>query len=73
MNLIKQGEEMVDLAVQENDFYTVEDVQKILRIGKNQTYALFRRNDFPSMKIGTVYRVSKQKFDKWCELQSYNN
>jgi len=53
------------------EFLTVEDIQKILRVGKNQAYKLCQRGDFPVMKLGTHYRIPKAEFEKWCERQSY--
>jgi excisionase family DNA binding protein len=63
----------VDLVQQVNDmeFLTVEDIQKILRVGKNQAYKLCQRGDFPVMKLGTHYRIPIAEFEKWCERQSY--
>ena len=64
---MKQREEMVALAQQE--FLTVKDVQEILNIGRSKAYEIFGSKDFPSIKIGTVYRVSRTDFDEWCKQQ----
>lgn len=63
-----QREEVTALAQQE--FLTVKDVQTILGIGKSKAYELFASKDFPSIKIGTVYRVSQADFDKWVSEQT---
>lgn len=64
---MKQREEMMTLAQQE--FLTVKEVQEILHIGRSKAYELFESKDFPSIKIGTVYRVSRVDFDEWCKQQ----
>lgn len=68
---------MKNLKIGENDmdmeFLTVEDVQKILKIGKNQAYDLFKSADFPSFKVGKQHRIPKDEFKKWCEKKSYNS
>jgi len=51
----------------EKMFYTVEDVQRILDISKNRAYELVRnayeaQSPFPVLKIGTIYRIPKEKF-----------
>lgn len=54
------------------EFYTVQEIQKILKIGKNQAYDLVKQEGFPKIKIGTGYRIPKTEFDEWCKKQSYN-
>jgi len=46
---------------------TVRDVRSILRLGQNATYELFHREDFPAIKVGRVFRVSKDALKKWLE------
>lgn len=52
------------------EFLTVKDIQRILKIGINQAYNLCQRGDFPVMKIGSTYRIPKAEFIQWCENQS---
>lgn len=51
-------------------FYTIEDIMKILQIGKSTAYKLFNSRSFPSTKIGGNYRISAKLFDKWVESQA---
>ncbi|BER92715.1 helix-turn-helix domain-containing protein [Atrimonas thermophila] len=44
-----------------------KDVQKILGIGKAKAYELFRRHDFPAVKLGRSWYVSLKAFQKWLE------
>lgn len=53
------------------EFLTIEEVQHILKIGKNQAYALTKRDDFPSLKVGRQHRIPMDEFKKWCERQAY--
>lgn len=52
------------------EFLTIEEVQKILRIGKNQAYELCKRKDFPSIKVGKRYRIPADEFRRWCAIQA---
>lgn len=53
------------------EFLTIEEVQKILRIGKNQAYDLCKSGDFPVLKIRHAYRIPKDEFQKWLDKQTY--
>jgi len=46
---------------------SLDDVQKILNIGRNKTYELIRTNTIPSFKIGREWRVTKEALDKYIE------
>jgi len=46
---------------------TVNDVAKILNIGRNNAYDLFHRPDFPSVRAGKILRVSRDAFCNWLE------
>lgn len=45
----------------------VLDVAKILKLGRNTTYNLFHREDFPAKRIGGSYRISRDAFRRWLE------
>ena len=45
--------------------YTVEEIAKILKIGKNTAYRLINERNFPVKRIGNVIRIPKQPFDEW--------
>lgn len=49
---------------------TVEDVSKILQIGRSKAYQLFRSNDFPSFYLRRQLRVNEVDFLKWLSNQS---
>lgn len=50
-------------------FYTVQDIQKILCIGRNKAITLLKTEGFPAIKIGRTYRVDSDDFNKWLEEQ----
>lgn len=54
----------------EEEFYTVEDIQRILKIGRTKAYQLCNTKGFPSIRMGSVLRVSKEKFEKWVDNYS---
>lgn len=45
--------------------YTVQEIMKILDIGKNAAYQLVKEQKFKSMRIGSSIRISKDSFDEW--------
>ena len=49
----------------EKRVYTVGEIREILQLGRNSTYKLIGENQFHSVKIGNLYRISKKSFDKW--------
>ena len=46
-------------------YLTPKDVQRILKISKNNVYALFKSEDFPAVKIGKQFRVSEEALEKY--------
>lgn len=44
---------------------TTKDVSDILRLGKNQTYALMSSKAFPSYKIGKKFFVTDEALNEW--------
>ncbi|GFI42326.1 hypothetical protein IMSAGC017_02374 [Thomasclavelia cocleata] len=49
----------------EKKTYTVQEIMKILNIGKNAAYQLVEQKHFKSVRIGSSIRISKESFDKW--------
>ncbi|NBH13639.1 DNA-binding protein [Lachnospiraceae bacterium] len=50
--------------------YDADDIQKLLGIGRSKAYAFLdeayeRQKPFRVIKIGKLYRVPKEGFDKW--------
>lgn len=50
--------------------YRVEEIAKILGIGRSSAYNLVREGHFRAVRIGTSIRVSKKSFDEWLDNQS---
>lgn len=44
---------------------TVKDVAKDLNIGKNASYKIFKRNDFPSVNIGQSWHITLIAYTIW--------
>ncbi|MGN1299452.1 MAG: hypothetical protein ACI4UE_05695 [Candidatus Scatovivens sp.] len=44
---------------------TTDDVAKDLKLGKNLTYEIFRREDFPSVNIGRTQTVTLLAYLLW--------
>lgn len=51
-------------------FYTPEEIMEILSLSRTSVYKLFKRSDFPAVRIGRMLRVEQSKFDKWLEASS---
>lgn len=52
--------------------YEVSDIQKILGLGRSKTYEFLdevyrNRKPFNVIKIGKLYKVPKDSFDKWID------
>lgn len=62
--LVKKG---VNLLTNNKRVYTVEEIQAILGVSKNTTYALVKSGVFHSVKVGGQYRISKKSFDEWLD------
>ena len=50
--------------------YRVEDIAKILDIGRSSAYNLVREGHFNTVRIGTAIRISRKSFDEWLESQA---
>ena len=44
---------------------TVQDVAKDLKIGENMAYAIFKREDFPSVNIGRSWKICLISYILW--------
>lgn len=51
-------------------FLTVEDVAKVMGIGKPNAYELFKRQDFPSIRVGRRLVVAREAFLRWAGIIS---
>lgn len=49
---------------------TAEDLSRFLGISKCSCYAMFKRIDFPTIKIGRRVLVSRDRFLEWLEKQT---
>ena len=49
----------------EKRVYTVEEIMDMLGIGKNAAYELVKSGKFHCVKVGNLYRIPKNAFDKW--------
>ena len=50
--------------------YRVEDIAKILDIGRSSAYNLVREGHFKIVRIGTAIHISRKSFDEWLESQA---
>lgn len=57
---------------QENErkCYSLEEVIVMLDVCRNTLMKLIRGNEFPYLKIGGVYRIPKESFDRWLDSES---
>ncbi len=59
----------------EKQVYDVEDIQKLLGIGRSKAYAFLdeayeKQKPFRVIRIGRLYRVPKEAFDRWLRGES---
>lgn len=45
-----------------NGFYTTADVMKMMKIGNKSCLELFHQKDFPCIKVGRAFLISKNAF-----------
>lgn len=58
--------ENVTKTSQQSRCYTVEDIMKIMGVGRKAVYALIRRKEFRAIQIkGAGYRIPRESFDEW--------
>lgn len=50
--------------------YIVEEIAKILGIGRTAAYSLVHSGVFKMVRIGSSIRVSKVSFDDWLDKQT---
>lgn len=50
---------------------TVQDVQRILRLSKNQTYDLVNSSEFPKVRLGRTIRIPPDEFAKFLKRHLY--
>lgn len=46
---------------------TPSDIMNTLGLSRNRVYELVHRGDFPAIKFGKQYRISKEKFLVWLD------
>lgn len=53
--------------MEENDIiiYVVDDISKILHIGRTKAYQLMSADAFPSFRLNRRLYVTKNNFEKW--------
>ena len=56
----------------DKDFLTIEEVQTILRIGRDKARNLAKTADFPAIKIGASIRIPKDEFTSWYQTVCYS-
>ena len=50
--------------------YTVDDIQRIFKIGRNKAYELLSSDGFPSLKLNKKIYVSKDRLEDWIAKHS---
>jgi excisionase family DNA binding protein len=54
----------------EQEWYTVDELQRWLRLGRSKTYELISSGEIPSYRIGRVLRIRRQDVEAWLEKNS---
>ena len=49
---------------------TVDDISRIMKIGRSKAYQVFKMIDFPSFYVGRLLRVHESDFIKWLNEQT---
>jgi putative molybdopterin biosynthesis protein len=52
---------------EKQEWYTVDELQRWLRLGRSKTYELIQRGEIPSYRIGRILRIRRQDVEVWIE------
>ena len=52
------------------EVYTVKEIQEVLKVSRNTAYELVKSQEFPVVKLGDTYRISKVVFNNWLHNQA---
>ena len=66
---MRELEELVD----EHDVMTAEEAAAYLRIARATLYRLAAKGENPAVKVGRVWRFSRQLLDEWLEARMQAN
>lgn len=47
------------------EIYTTKEMMEILKFGKTKMNELLRSGEFPAVKIGGQYRITKTALEQW--------
>lgn len=47
------------------EVYTTKEMMQILKFGKTKMNELLKSGEFPAVKIGGQYRITKTALEKW--------
>ncbi|MBQ9166687.1 MAG: helix-turn-helix domain-containing protein [Oscillospiraceae bacterium] len=50
--------------------YSVEDIQRIFKLSKTNTYNLINSKGFPKIRLNRRIVIPKKQLEKWIEIQS---
>ena len=67
--MIQEFNEKAEITTNDEEviFLTPKDVAEMMNCSLVSARQLFRRKDFPSIRIGKNFKVMKSTFIKWCE------
>jgi excisionase family DNA binding protein len=57
----------------EQEFISLNQLQKILGIGRTKAYDLVTSGDLPAVRIGRSIRVDKRDLSDWLERHKYQD
>ena len=55
-----------------NQVLTPDEVAKILQVSVNHVYNQLKAGVIPGFKLGSTWRISRKKFDKWLDGEVSN-
>ena len=59
-------------AVTQKELITVDEVMKILKIGKNTAYHLLEDNEIEAFRIGNKWKIPRSSVYKYIQAQTHN-
>ncbi|SFW21825.1 helix-turn-helix domain-containing protein [Ruminococcus flavefaciens] len=59
-------------AVTQEELITIEEVMKILKIGKNTAYQLLEDKEIEAFRIGNKWKIPRSSVYKYIQAQTHN-
>lgn len=68
--LVPFGKGVDWMGIEENAFYTPDEVARLLKVSRRTVYELLRSHELVGIRIGRSWRISQEALDEYVTWQS---